>query len=88
MAAKRRSNDPLMQALKPSAALAAIIGPEALPRTEIVKRLWSYILANQLQDPNNKRFIIADAKLKKVLGGKKIVSMFEMTKLVAEHLKS
>lgn len=73
--------------LQPDDALAAVIGSDPLPRTEVTKRIWDYIKANNLQDPNDKRTIKADAKLKKVFDGKDAVSMFEMTKLVNSHLK-
>jgi upstream activation factor subunit UAF30 len=75
-----------MKPLTPSKDLAAIVGAKALPRTEVVKKLWAYIKKNNLQDAKNKRNINADAKLKPVFGGKKTVSMFEMTKLVSKHL--
>lgn len=74
-----------MKALKPSAELAAIVGPEPLPRTEVTKRLWDYIKAQNLQNPANKRNILCDAKLKAVMG-KDEVTMFEMTGLVGKHL--
>jgi upstream activation factor subunit UAF30 len=73
--------------LQPDAALAAVIGSEPMPRTEVTKRVWDYIKQNNLQDPNDKRTIRADAKLKPVFDGKDAVSMFEMTKLVNNHLK-
>jgi upstream activation factor subunit UAF30 len=73
--------------LQPDDALAAVIGSEPMPRTEVTKKIWDYIKANNLQDPNDKRTIKADAKLKKVFDGKDAVSMFEMTKLVNSHLK-
>lgn len=73
--------------LQPDAALAAVIGSEPMPRTEVTKRIWDYIRTNNLQDPNDKRTIRADAKLKPVFDGKDAVSMFEMTKLVNSHLK-
>jgi len=57
-----------------------------MPRSEVVKKLWAYIKKNNLQDPKAKRNIIADAKLKTVFGGKSVVDMFEMTKLVSKHL--
>ncbi|MCT4641650.1 MAG: SWIB/MDM2 domain-containing protein [Bacteriovoracaceae bacterium] len=76
-----------MKALTPSKDLAQIVGSKPLPRTEVVKKLWVYIKKHNLQNPKNKRNIIADAKLKPVFGGKKEVSMFEMTKLVSKHLK-
>jgi len=76
-----------MQPLQPDDALAAIVGSEPLPRTEVTKRVWDYIKENNLQDPNDKRQIRADDKLRKVFDGKDQVSMFEMTKLVNGHLK-
>jgi len=73
--------------LQPDDALAAVIGNEPMPRTEVTKRIWDYIRTNNLQDPNDKRTIRADAKLKPIFDGKDAVSMFEMTKLVNSHLK-
>ena len=75
-----------MKPLTPSSALAEVVGASALPRTEVVKKLWAYIKKHNLQNPNNKRNIKADAKLKAVFG-KNEVTMFEMTKLVSKHLK-
>jgi chromatin remodeling complex protein RSC6 len=75
-----------MKALTPSAALAAVIGDKPLPRTEVTKKLWDYIKKNKLQDSAKKTMINADAKLKEIFK-KAQVSMFEMTKLVGEHLK-
>ncbi len=69
-----------------SADLAPVVGKGPMPRSEVVKNIWVYIKANNLQDPKNKRNINADAALKKVFGGKETVSMFEMTKLVSKHL--
>lgn len=66
--------------------LAAVIGKGPMPRSEVVKKLWVYIKKNDLQDPKNKRNILADTDLKKVFGGKGTVTMFEMTKLVSKHL--
>ena len=86
-AAKRKPNAAFMKAMTPSAELAAVVGDKALPRTEVTKKLWEYIKKNKLQDSVNKRNINADDKLKPVFGGKKQVSMFEMTKLVSAHLK-
>jgi hypothetical protein len=74
-----------MKALKPSAALAVIVGPEALPRTEVTKRIWDYIKAHNLQNPANKRNILCDGPLRAVMG-KDEVTMFEMTSLVGKHL--
>ena len=85
--AKRKPNAAFMKAMTPTAVLAAVIGEKALPRTEVTKKIWDYIKKNKLQDAINKRMINADEKLKAVFGGKKQVSMFEMTKLVNAHLK-
>lgn len=84
---KRKPNAAFMKPMTPSASLAAVIGSSPLPRTEVTKKLWAYIKKNGLQDSKNRRNINADDKLKDVFGGKKTVSMFEMTKLVAGHLK-
>jgi upstream activation factor subunit UAF30 len=75
-----------MAPLKPSQALAAVVGEKAIPRTEVVKKLWAYIKKHKLQDTKNRRNVNADANLLKVFAGKKTVSMFEMTKLVSKHL--
>jgi len=75
-----------MKPVKPDEILAAIIGHEPLPRTELTRKLWEYIRSHQLQDPENKTFIRADEQLKQVFGGKDRVSMFEMTKLVFAHV--
>ncbi len=88
MAAKTvKKTSAFMKPLQPDAALAAIVGDKALPRTEVVKKLWVYIKKHNLQDAKNKRNINADEKLKAVFGGKKQVNMFEMTKLISTHLK-
>ena len=84
---KRKPNAAFMKPMTPSASLAAVIGSTPVPRTEVTKKLWAYIKKNDLQDSKNRRNINADDKLKEVFGGKKTVSMFEMTKLVAGHLK-
>ena len=84
-AKKRTPNAAFMKALKPSAALAAVVGADPLPRTEVISKLWVYIKANDLQEPTNKRLINADAKLKKVFD-KPQVSMFEMAGLIGKHL--
>ena len=86
-AAKRKPNAAFMKAMTPSASLAAVVGSAALPRTEVTKKIWAYIKKNKLQDSVNRRNINADEKLKEIFGGKKQVSMFEMTKLVSKHLK-
>lgn len=83
-----QANSKFMQPLKVSADLAEVIGAGPMPRSEVVKKIWVYIKANNLQDPKNKRNINADDKLKKVFGGKAVVNMFEMTKLVSKHLTS
>jgi len=77
-----------MKPVTPDAALAAVVGSDPLPRTELTKKLWDYIKSNDLQNPSNRREIIADDKLKAVFDGKDKVSMFEMTKLVSGHVKS
>jgi len=76
-----------MKPLTPSAALAEVIGSKPLPRTQVTKKLWDYIKKHKLQDSKNRRMINADPSLKEVFGGKRQVSMFEMTKLVSKHLK-
>jgi len=83
---KRKPNAAFMKAMTPSAALAAIVGSGSLPRTEVTKKVWDYIKKNKLQDAVNRRMINADDKLKAVLGKAK-VTMFEMTKLISNHLK-
>lgn len=84
-AKKRAPNAAFMKAMKPSESLAAIIGAEPVPRTQVTKKVWEYIKANKLQDPAKKTMINADAKLK-VIFDKPQVSMFEMTKLINAHL--
>jgi chromatin remodeling complex protein RSC6 len=84
---KRKPSAAFMKPMNPSAALAAVIGNNALPRTQVAKKLWAYIKRKKLQDSKNRRMINADAALKAVFGGKQKVSMFEMTKLVSKHLK-
>jgi upstream activation factor subunit UAF30 len=84
--AKRKPNAAFMKPMTPSDALAAIVGAKALPRTEVTKKIWAYIKKNNLQDAKERRNINADDKLKPIFGGKKQVSMFEMTKLVNKHL--
>ena len=75
-----------MKPLAVSPELAAVVGNGPMPRSEVVKKLWVYIKGKNLQDPKNKRNINADENLKKVFGGKAVVNMFEMTKLVSKHL--
>jgi chromatin remodeling complex protein RSC6 len=84
--AAKKPNPALMKPLQPSAALAAVVGSSPLPRTEVVSKVWEYIKANNLQNPENKREILADDKLRAVFGGKDKVSMFEMNKHFAQHL--
>ncbi len=85
-AKKRAPNAAFMKAMTPSAALAAIIGDKAVPRTEVTKKVWEYIKKNGLQDTAKKTMINADAKLKEIFKQAQ-VSMFEMTKLINGHLK-
>jgi chromatin remodeling complex protein RSC6 len=87
MAKKRKPNAAFMKPMTPSSLLAEVVGSKAIPRTEVTKKLWGYIKRNKLQDTKNRRMINADDALKAVFGGKKSVSMFEMTKLVSKHLK-
>jgi upstream activation factor subunit UAF30 len=84
MAAK--ANSAFMKPMKLSDELEAVVGKGPMPRSEVVKGLWAYIKKHDLQNPKNKRNILADDKLKPVFGGKGEVSMFEMTKLVSKHL--
>jgi upstream activation factor subunit UAF30 len=82
-----KPNAGFMKPVTPSKELASIIGAEPMPRTEVTKKVWDYIKKNNLQDPANRRMINADAALETVFAGKKQVSMFEMTKLISNHLK-
>jgi upstream activation factor subunit UAF30 len=82
----RKPNAAFMVALKPSPALAEVIGNVAIPRTEAVRKIWVYIKKNNLQNPKNKRNILADEKLAKVFGGKKEVTMFELAGILGKHL--
>ncbi|HEU4334296.1 MAG TPA: SWIB/MDM2 domain-containing protein [Candidatus Eisenbacteria bacterium] len=84
---KRKPNAAFMKPMTPSATLSEVIGGKAMPRTEVTKKLWAYIKKNKLQDAKKRTMINADEKLRAVFGGKKQVSMFEMTKLVSKHLK-
>jgi chromatin remodeling complex protein RSC6 len=83
----RKPNPAFMKPMTPSATLAAVVGGSAMPRTEVTKKIWGYIKRNGLQDRVNKRMINADDKLRPVFGGRSQVSMFEMTRLVNNHLK-
>lgn len=84
---KRAPNPAFMRPMQPDEALGSVVGANAMPRTEITKKLWGYIKRNGLQDSKNKRMINADDKLARVFNGKKQVSMFEMTKLASKHMK-
>ena len=75
-----------MKPVTPDATLAAVVGSNAMPRTELTKKLWAYIKKNGLQDKKNRRMINADAALKAVFGGKAQVNMFDMTKMVSKHV--
>ena len=83
----RKPNAAFMKPMQPDAALSEVVGSKPIPRTEVTKKLWAYIKKLNLQDAKNRRMINADAKLGPIFGGKKQVSMFEMTKLVNKHLK-
>jgi upstream activation factor subunit UAF30 len=82
----RKPNAAFMAPLTPSSALSEVIGSKAIPRTEIIKKIWDYIKKHGLQDSKNRRMINADAKLRPVLG-KDQVSMFELAKVVSKHVK-
>ncbi|HEY9450772.1 MAG TPA: SWIB/MDM2 domain-containing protein [Gemmatimonadaceae bacterium] len=84
---KRAPNPAFMRPVQPDDVLSAVVGATPMPRTEVTKKLWAYIRKNGLQDAKERRMINADDKLSKVFGGKKQVSMFEMTKLVSKHIK-
>jgi len=86
-AKKSGGSDGLQRPLKPSADLAAITGPDNIARSGVVSKMWDYIKKNNLQNPANKREILADDKLKKVFGRDK-VTMFEMNKYIAQHVKA
>ncbi len=84
---KKKPNPALSQPVQPDDVLAAVVGKDPIPRSEITKRLWDYIKKNGLQDAKVRTNVNADAKLLPVFGGKKTVTMFEMTKLVSAHIK-
>ncbi len=86
--AKRAPNPAFMRPMQPSEELGAVVGARPMPRTEVTKRIWDYIRKNGLQDQKNRRQINADDRLRAVFGGRRQVSMFEMTKLVNNHLKN
>jgi len=83
----RKPNAAFMAALQPSPALAEVVGSKPLPRTEVIKKIWDYIKKNGLQDSKNRRMINADAKLEVIFAGKKQISMFELAKVVNNHVK-
>ena len=83
---KRKPSAAFMKPVQPDDTLSAVIGNKAMPRTEVTKKLWAYIKKNRLQDEKKKTNINADDKLQAVFGGKKTVTMFEMTKLVSKHV--
>lgn len=85
-ATKRAPNPAFMKAMTPDASLAAVVGNQPMPRTEITKKIWAYIKKKGLQDQKERRMINADDQLKKVFDGKSKVSMFEMTKYVNKHI--
>jgi chromatin remodeling complex protein RSC6 len=83
----RKPNAAFMAALTPSSALAEVVGSKALPRTEVVKKIWNYIKSHKLQDSKNRRMINSDSKLKAIFNGASQVSMFDMAKHLSKHLK-
>lgn len=83
----RKANPALLKPLDLSPELEAVVGKGPLPRAQVVKKMWEYIKKYDLQNPQNKRNILADEKLQAIFGGKKEVTMFEMTKLVSAHMK-
>jgi chromatin remodeling complex protein RSC6 len=84
---KRKANPALLKPVQPDAVLAAVVGSTPIPRSEVTKKLWDYIKKHKLQDEKKKTNINADEALTAVFGGKKQVTMFEMTKLVSQHIK-
>ena len=84
---KRKPNPAFMKPVQPDAALGAVVGTKAISRPQVTKKIWEYIKKNGLQDKKKKTMINADDKLKVIFGGKKQVTMFEMTKLVSQHVK-
>ena len=83
---KRKPNAAFMKPVQPDTALSAVVGTKPIPRTEVTKKIWAYIKKHKLQNPSNKREILADDKLQPIFGGKKL-DMFQMTKAVNKHLK-
>ena len=86
-ATKRAPNPAFMRPMQPDEQLAAVVGNNPMPRTEITKKLWDYIKRNNLQDAQERRMINADDRLRPLFGGKRQVSMFDMTKMVNQHLQ-
>jgi chromatin remodeling complex protein RSC6 len=84
---KEKKNSAFMKPIQVSETLAEIVGHGPMARTEVTKKLWDYIKKHKLQDPNNKRNIVPDQKLAKVLGSNQPIDMFKMTSKVAKHLK-
>ena len=82
-----KANPGLMAPLNVSDTLAKVIGSDPTPRPQIIKKIWDYIKLNDLQDKDNRRMINADEKLKEVFGGKTQISMFELAKVVNNHIK-
>ena len=83
----RKPNAAFMKPVQPNEILAAIVGANPLPRTELTKKLWAYIKKNNLQDKKNRRMINADDKMKKLFGGKAQASMFDLTKFASKNVK-
>jgi upstream activation factor subunit UAF30 len=84
--AKRKPNPAFMKPMRPSSQLSAVVGSAPMPRTEVTKRLWGYIKRKGLQDKTNRRMINADDNLRPIFGGRRQVSMFDMTRMVNQHL--
>jgi len=84
---KRKPNGAFLKPVQPDAALSAVVGNKAIPRTEVTKKLWAYIKRKGLQDKKKRTNINADDALKAIFGGKKTVSIFDMTKLVDKYIK-
>ena len=86
-AGEKKTNSGFMKPMRPSPELAKVVGSEPMPRSEVTKKVWAHIKKNRLQNPDNKREILADDKLQPVFGGKKL-DMFQMTKAINKHLKA
>jgi len=84
--AKRKPNAAFMKPMRPSSQLSTVVGSAPIPRTEVTKRLWGYIKRKGLQDKTNRRMINADDNLRPIFGGRRQVSMFDMTRMVNQHL--